>query len=283
LFYACFWIVTAMSLTVLTLGCAAAPAAVDPVVALTAIRSNGCGNRTVVRSVLRQDARLDRVAARLSGGGNLASAIAAEKYPAARSTSIQILRAPSQAAVSRLLETQFCTEITDAAFENIGSARREGQTWLVLAAPFEAPRVSDGQQMASRVLALVNTARSRARLCGNQKFAAAEALKLDPTLARVAEAHARDMMRHNRMSHTGSDGSNAADRVTRAGYPWRAVAENVASGQTSAEEVVQTWLQSPGHCVNLMRPDLREMGVAYAFDPSSEAGTYWAQVFAARR
>jgi uncharacterized protein YkwD len=266
-----------------TLSCAAAPAAVDPLVALNAIRAHGCGDRSGVGAALRRDARLDRVAARLSAGGSLASVIAAEKYPAARSTSLQIVRAPSQAAVSRLLETKFCAEITDAAFENMGSARREGQTWLVLAAPFKAPRVSDGQHMASRVLALVNAARSRARLCGGQKFPATEALKLDPTLARVAEAHARDMLRHNRMSHTGSDGSNAADRVTRAGYPWRAVAENVASGQTSADEVVQTWLQSPGHCANLMRPDLREMGVASAFDPSSEAGTYWAQVFAARR
>jgi uncharacterized protein YkwD len=61
------------------------------------------------------------------------------------------------------------------------------------------------------------------------------------------------------------------------------VAENIASGQTSADEVVQTWLESPGHCVNLMRPEMREMGVAYAFDASSADGTYWAQVFAARR
>jgi uncharacterized protein YkwD len=283
LFYKWTRVLTIVGLAMLTLSCAAAPKTVDPVVALTAIRANGCGDRSGVGSALRKDARLDRVAARLSGGGNLASAIEAEKYPAARSTSIQILRAPSQAAVSRLLETQFCTEITDAAFENIGSSRREGQTWLVLAAPFKAPRVSDAQQMANRVLALVNVARARARLCGGKKFPATGALTLDATLSRVAEAHARDMMLHSRMSHTGSDGSNAADRVTRAGYPWRAVAENVASGQSSADEVVQTWLQSPGHCANLMRPDLREMGIAYAFGPSSEAGTYWAQVFAARR
>jgi len=61
------------------------------------------------------------------------------------------------------------------------------------------------------------------------------------------------------------------------------VAENIASGQKDADDVVRTWLESPGHCANLMNPDMRDMGVAYAFDASSTDGIYWVQVFAARR
>ena len=80
--------------------------------------------------------------------------------------------------------------------------------------------------------------------------------------------------------HTGDPGAAGA---TAAGYPWRFVAENVAAGQTTAEEVVETWLESSGHCANLMNPAVREMGVAAAFDKSSAAGTDWTQVFAARK
>jgi uncharacterized protein YkwD len=72
-----------------------------------------------------------------------------------------------------------------------------------------------------------------------------------------------------------------ARRATRAGYSWASVAENVAGGQTTAEEVVKTWLASPGHCANLMNPRYSESGVARATDPDSEHVVYWVQVFAA--
>jgi uncharacterized protein YkwD len=122
-----------------------------------------------------------------------------------------------------------------------------------------------------------------ARRCGNDHFAAAPPIGLDATLGSVAEMHARDMARHGRMAHEGSDGSTPAQRLTRAGYGWRTVAENVAAGDTSADAVMRTWLASPGHCANLMNPDVREMGIAWAFEPSSPKGTYWVQLLATRR
>lgn len=218
----------------------------------------------------------------MAGGARLADAIAAERYAAARSTSIHVVRAPDDRAVAALLEARFCAEITDDDFASIGVARDGGETWLVLAAPYRAPQVSDMHVVASRVLALVNAARSQPRQCGSRRFAVGTALTLDATLGRVAEAHARDMARRGTLSHEGSDRSSPADRVTRAGYPWQSVAENIAAGQTGADEVVRTWLESPGHCANLMNTDMREMGVAYAFDPSNPGGPYWAQVFAHR-
>lgn len=276
-------IVSVVGLVVAAAGCAAMPATVDPLPTINVVREKGCSGRRGADRALRSDPRLDRVAARLTEDGDLADAIAAEKYPAARSTLIHIARAPSEAALTPLLATRFCTEITDVAFETIGVASRGGETWVVLAAPFRAPQVADRHGLASRARDLVNAARARPRVCGIRKFVATNPVTLDATLGRVAEAHAQDMARHRSMSHTGSDGSSAAERVTRAGYAWRVVAENVASGQTRVEEVVQTWLESPGHCANLMNPDVREMGMAFAFDASSDAGTYWVQVLAARR
>lgn len=267
-------------------GCAAPPpslppAAGGPLDTVNAARSRGCAAPAAVP--LRTDPRLDSVAARLADGLGLAEAVAAERYPAARSASIRVSRAADSDTVYRLLTTRFCADVADPEFRVLGSTRRGEDLWLVLASPFQPPETRDGAAMARRVLVLVNEARAQPHRCGNERRAAALPVVLDATLGSVAELHARDMARHGRMSHEGSDGSTPAQRLTRAGYPWRTVAENVAAGDTSADAVMRTWLASPGHCANLMNPEVREMGIAWAFEPSSPKGTYWAQVFATRR
>jgi uncharacterized protein YkwD len=67
--------------------------------------------------------------------------------------------------------------------------------------------------------------------------------------------------------------------VTRAGYAWKFVGENVAAGQLTAQEVVAGWLASPAHCDNIMDADFTQMAVAYAINTKQEIGIYWAQVF----
>jgi uncharacterized protein YkwD len=108
-------------------------------------------------------------------------------------------------------------------------------------------------------------------------------LKLADKLSAAAREHAQDMAKHNMLSHSGSDGSTAAVRVTHQHYTWRMVGENVASGPTTADEVVAGWLESPHHCEIIMDPRYTEMGIAYTVDPKSESGVYWAQVFALPR
>ena len=232
---------------------------------------------------MRTDSRLDAVAARLPLGEALADAVAAERYPAARSASIRVSRAADADALYRLLTSRFCSDVGDPEFRTIGLARRGEDLWIVLAVPFAAPAESDPGATARRALALTNEARSKSRRCGDRQYAASPPVALSTTLGSVAAAHARDMARRGVMSHAGSDGSTPAERVTRAGYVWRTVAENVAAGDRSADAVLRTWLESPGHCANLMNPDVREMGIAYAFEAASPKGTYWAQVFATRK
>ena len=79
------------------------------------------------------------------------------------------------------------------------------------------------------------------------------------------------------------DGSNSAERITRAGYAWQAAGENIAAGQLSAEAVVAGWLESPGHCATLMGPRFTEMGIAFALAPSRNPPIYWTQLFATPR
>ena len=142
--------------------------------------------------------------------------------------------------------------------------RRDGrqEAWghcVVVAAPFTAPVAADSEKIGERVLALVNQARAKPRKCGSIAQPAVPALKASALLDAAALAHARDMTSHNRFEHTGSDGSTVADRVTRAGYVWQHVGENIAAGSRDAESVVQGWLDSPGHCRNIMGAQFREI------------------------
>lgn len=82
-----------------------------------------------------------------------------------------------------------------------------------------------------------------------------------PALDRAAQTFAEEMARHDRMSHTGVDGSSIGDRVTRAGYRWSTVAENLGQGYPDPASLVRGWIDSPGHRRNLLRPEMTEAGI----------------------
>jgi uncharacterized protein YkwD len=134
----------------------------------------------------------------------------------------------------------------------------------------------------ARVVELVNAARSHARKCGSERFAAAPSLNVSRTLAEAARDHARDMARKKFFEHLGSDGSQPKDRVLRAGYQPRLSGENIAYGPESAEEAVAGWLASPGHCANIMDSRFRDIGVGVATG-RKRGQIYWVQTFGAPR
>lgn len=101
-------------------------------------------------------------------------------------------------------------------------------------------------------------------------------------MPRRRRTHRYRTWRRGVLQHEGGDGSTAAQRVSRAGYRWRSVGENIASGQDSVEQVMADWTSSPKHCANLMDPRFTEMGLGYAVNPDSEGGIYWAQELAGR-
>ncbi|WP_323766767.1 CAP domain-containing protein [Marinovum sp.] len=100
------------------------------------------------------------------------------------------------------------------------------------------------------------------------------ALRWSPVLTAVAQAHADDMARNGFFSHSGSDGSSISDRVSRGGYGWCAVAENIAKGQRSLDEVMRSWQGSPGHRRNMLSSNMTELGVARG------GGNTWVMVLA---
>jgi uncharacterized protein YkwD len=103
-------------------------------------------------------------------------------------------------------------------------------------------------------------------------------LKLNAALTEAAKAHSRDLAKWDRISHYGSDGSNPWDRVKRTGYNAKLAAENVGTGQSTIEEVMKGWQDSPGHNKNLLLSDADHMGIALVTDPKSEFKTFWTLV-----
>jgi uncharacterized protein YkwD len=103
------------------------------------------------------------------------------------------------------------------------------------------------------LLAVVNIERSRAGLVQ---------LQTDPLLQQAAAAHAADLPRCGLFSHTGCDGSDLQLRLRRVAYPFALAAENLALGTPDATATLAAWLNSPGHRDNLLRPSLRDAGIA---------------------
>jgi len=89
------------------------------------------------------------------------------------------------------------------------------------------------------------------------------ALTRSAQLSSAATTHSQDMALHDLFSHTGSDGSTMVSRAVAAGYSYSLLAENLAAGSATAEEVVTGWMNSPGHRANILNCNLHELGVGY--------------------
>ncbi|MGW0830328.1 CAP domain-containing protein [Streptomyces prunicolor] len=125
-------------------------------------------------------------------------------------------------------------------------------------------------QTADRVVELTNAERARAGL---------RALAVDPLLAAAAQAHSTDMVARAFYSHTSPDGSQPWDRAAAAGARRRTIGENIACGQRTPAEVVEGWMNSPGHRANILKPDFTHIGIGFA--GGGQMGTYWTQLFGA--
>jgi uncharacterized protein YkwD len=135
-----------------------------------------------------------------------------------------------------------------------------------------------------RVLELVNERRAQGAHCGSEgTFPPADPLSMQPQLREAARLHSQDMGERDYFSHDSPDGPNGDDlleRVEAAGYTnWSFIGENIAAGQDSPDDIMDGWMDSPGHCSNIMNPDFTQIGIGYAQVSSSSLIHYWTQDF----
>ncbi|MEU1161973.1 CAP domain-containing protein [Streptomyces sp. NPDC005921] len=163
--------------------------------------------------------------------------------------------------------------LLDPAFTHAGLAHvsdpRGGDTyWTALwARPLTQTELT---RTRAEVVDLTNRERARAGL---------RPLAVDPQLAAAAQAYSTDMATRDFYAHTSPEGTQPWDRAAAAGSRRRTIGENIACGQRSAAEVVDGWMNSPGHRANILKPEFTHIGIGFA--GGGRAGTYWTQLFGA--
>ena len=134
---------------------------------------------------------------------------------------------------------------------------------------------------AKEALAAINAARSQARTCGDKAFPAVGPLTWDARAAYAALLESEWMLDSNSFGHVWPTGELVWDRLAMSGYQWSKADENIAAGYRSLAEAMQAWIDSPPHCVALMRADITETAIALV--PGREGSTYlsyWTMVLA---
>jgi uncharacterized protein YkwD len=137
-------------------------------------------------------------------------------------------------------------------------------------------------QWEDEVLELVNSYRANGYNCDAEgEFAAAPALKMDPILRCSARLHSLDMFERGYFAHESPDGIDPTARMAAAGFKAMMSGENIAMGQTSPAMVMKSWMDSDGHCSNIMQPKFELIGIGYHPGSASDfkKQRYWTQNF----
>ena len=143
-----------------------------------------------------------------------------------------------------------------------------------LAEPVTEAPVDTPPSFAEEVLRLTNEFRAENGL---------SPLTMNDELVTTAQKHSQAMAEGDFFSHTGLNGSAPWDRAEDEGYTANAMGENIAAGQLTPEQVVQGWIDSPGHRANMLNPSYTELGVGYV-ELANDTGQvnynrYWTQLF----
>lgn len=112
---------------------------------------------------------------------------------------------------------------------------------------------ANASQFEKQVLDLVNKERTNAGL---------KPLSLNSELSKVAMAKAKDMYDNNYFDHQSPTYGSPFDMMKAFGITYNTAGENIAKGQKSAEEVMNQWMNSPGHRANILNSSFTEIGIA---------------------
>ncbi len=133
-------------------------------------------------------------------------------------------------------------------------------------------------QLENQILEIVNQRRAAGANCGSAgSFGPAGPLTMAPALRCAARVHSQDMVDRNFFDHTNPSGESPFQRMAEAGYNYSTAGENIAAGNSTAAATMDQWMNSDGHCGNIMNPAFTELGVGYY--PGGQYGHMWTQVF----
>jgi len=129
------------------------------------------------------------------------------------------------------------------------------------------PCVTSGQAdvLAENLLRLINMERTLEDV---------DPLAWDDDLAKVAQQYSCRMIEGRFFGHVDPATKAGPDhRLNVAGYDFIVMGENLAVGQTTAAEVLDSWMESPSHCDNILSAEWTRIGIGVRAD---EGGTlHW--------
>lgn len=130
------------------------------------------------------------------------------------------------------------------------------------------PNIDNVKNVEVAVLKIVNEQRHQAGL---------KPLEMDWELERVARTKSQDMAVKGYFSHQSPTYGSPFDMMKQFGISYKQAGENIASGQRTPQEVMDSWMKSPGHRANILKPDYTHIGVGYYRGGSY--GHMWTQQF----
>ena len=93
-------------------------------------------------------------------------------------------------------------------------------------------------------------------------------------LSRVARYKSQDMADRNYFSHTSKTYGSPFEMIKAFDISYNTAGENIAQGYTTPKSVVDGWMNSSGHRVNILNASFKQIGVGYV-----QGGNYWTQMF----
>ncbi|MGE5631323.1 MAG: SafA/ExsA family spore coat assembly protein [Caulobacteraceae bacterium] len=130
------------------------------------------------------------------------------------------------------------------------------------------PNINDVKAWENEVVRLTNIERSKRGL---------QTLTTNWQLSRVARYKSQDMINKNYFDHQSPTYGSPFNMMESFGLRFSAAAENIAMGQQSPQEVMNAWMNSPGHRSNILSPAYTQIGVGLAKDKYGRC--YWTQHF----
>ncbi len=115
----------------------------------------------------------------------------------------------------------------------------------------------------ARVVKLMNQARAAGAVCGTNTMPSVGPLEVDPALRCAARVHSMDMAERGYFDHFSPEGEGPTERFQKAGWSGRGWGENIAAGGGSADTQFDMWMNSPGHCANIMKEGFSQVGLGY--------------------
>ena len=124
------------------------------------------------------------------------------------------------------------------------------------------------QNFDEQFIEAVNNLRQTGCRCAGKNMPSVGIVRYNRLLRESAYIQAEEIRSQRRLNHYSRAGLNIGERISKVGYRWHVVGENLAHGQISIGEVISDWIGSKSHCLLLMDNRFDEIGFA-------KIGDYW--------